>query len=116
MDNEDIASRWKQYFEVLYQGEEITSLNNESDPDMQGAVILKEEFNQVLKTMKTRKASGVDNITSELIQNAGTKIHNELFKLVNNIYITGEIREGFKENIITLFKKATAENAMNIES
>jgi hypothetical protein len=49
---------------------------------------------------KTRKSPGVDNISTELIQNAGTKIQNELFKLVNDIYITGEIPEDFKKNII----------------
>lgn len=59
--------------------------------------------------MKTRKAPG-DNVSTELIQNAGTKIQNQLFKLVNDIYITGEIPEDFKKNIIiTLPKKATAE-------
>lgn len=87
IDNEDIACRWKQYLEVLYQGEKITSLHNESSPDNEGAPILKEEFDQVLKTKKTRKASGVDNVSKELIQNAGTKIHNELFKLINDMYI-----------------------------
>jgi len=77
---------------------------------MQGAVILREEFNQVLKTMKTRKAPSIDDITSELIQNAGTKIHDELFKLVNDIYITREIPEDFKKNIVITFpKKVTAE-------
>jgi len=110
IDNEDIASRWKQYLEVLYQGEEITSLHNESNPNNEGAPILREEFNQVLKMMKTRKSPGVDNVSTELIQNAGTKIHNKLFKLVNDIYITGKIPEDLKKNIIITFsKKATAE-------
>jgi uncharacterized protein YuzB (UPF0349 family) len=110
IDNENIANRWKQYLEVLYQGEEITSLHNKSNPDYEGAPILREEFNQVLKMKKTRKSPGVDNISTELIQNAGTKIQNELFKLVNDIYITGEIPEDLKKNIIvTLSKKATAE-------
>lgn len=63
---------------------------------MQDAVILKEEFNQDLKTMKTRKTSDVKDITSELIQNANPKIQDELFKLVNNIYITGEITKDLK--------------------
>jgi hypothetical protein len=93
IDNEDIASRWKQYLEVLYQDEETTNINNENNPDNEGAPILREEFNQVLQRMKTKKASGVDNISTELIQNAGTKIQNELFNLVYKIYITGETPE-----------------------
>lgn len=97
IDNEDIARRWKQYLEVLYQGEEIPNLNNESNPDNEGAPILREEFNQVLKSMKTRKAPGVDNVSAELIQNAGIKIQSELFKLVNDIYITGEVPEDLKK-------------------
>ncbi|KAL4107862.1 hypothetical protein QTP88_018144 [Uroleucon formosanum] len=77
IDNEDIASRWKQYLELLYYDEEITSLHNESNPDNEGAPILREEFNQVLKMIKTRKFPGLDNISTELIQNAGRKIENE---------------------------------------
>lgn len=41
---------------------------------MQGATILRKEFNQVLKTMNTRKIPDVNNIASELIQNEGPKI------------------------------------------
>jgi hypothetical protein len=74
IDNDEIVSRWKQYFEVLYQGENIASLHNESNPDNEGAPILREKFNQVFKTMKTRKSPGLDNVSTELIQNAGTMI------------------------------------------
>ncbi|VVC40050.1 Hypothetical protein CINCED_3A023648 [Cinara cedri] len=91
-------------------GDEITSPNDENNPDMQGVIILREDFNRVLKTMKTRKALGVDEITSELIQIAGTRIQDKLFKLVYGIYITGEIPENFNKNIIiTPPKNSTAE-------
>jgi len=115
IDNEDIANRWKQYLEVLFECQEITSLNNESNLDNEGSIILREEFNQVLKTMKTRKAPGVDNVSTELIQNAGTKIQNKLLKLVNDIYITGEIPEDLKKTLLSL-RKQRLKNAMNIEN
>jgi hypothetical protein len=35
--------------------------------------------------MKTYKATGIDDIAMELIQNASTELQNELFKLVNDI-------------------------------
>lgn len=37
IDNEDIANRWKQNLQVLYQSEEITSLKNKCNPDNEGA-------------------------------------------------------------------------------
>lgn len=45
VDNEDITITWKEYLEVLYQSEEIPSLNNENDSDNQSETILREEFN-----------------------------------------------------------------------
>ena len=77
---------------------------------MQGKVILRDEFNKTLKLMKTGKAAGIDNIAMELIQNASKELQDELFKLVNDIYTTGEIPKDFKESIIVpIPKKATAD-------
>lgn len=47
LDNKKIAKIWKQYLEDLYQEGEITGLNNNNNPDMHGATILREEFNKV---------------------------------------------------------------------
>lgn len=77
---------------------------------MQGEVILRDEFNNILKVMKTRKTPGIDNITMELIQNASVQIQDKLFNLVNCIYTTEDILEDFKKNIIILIpKKVTAD-------
>lgn len=60
--------------------------------------------------MKTGKAAGTDGIAMELIQNASTELQYELFKLVNDIFTTGEIPKDFKESIIVpIPKKATAD-------
>jgi hypothetical protein len=67
---------------------------------MQGRVILRDEFNKTLKLMKTCEAAGIDDIAMKLIKNASTELQYELFKLVNDIYITGEIPKDFKESII----------------
>ncbi|KAL4083941.1 hypothetical protein QTP88_029258 [Uroleucon formosanum] len=102
IDNEDIANRWKQYLEVLYQGEEITSLHNESNPDNEGAPILREEFNQVLKMMKTRKSPGVDNISTELIQNAGNRIEHKIERQLSNDQFGFRRNKGTREAILSL--------------
>jgi len=43
--------------------------------------------------MKTIKASNIDDTASELIQNARSKIQDQLSKLINDIYITEKILE-----------------------
>jgi len=89
LDNDKIATRWKQHLEALYQEGETASLNNNNNPDMQGEVILRDEFIRTLKLIKTGKAAGTDDIAMELIQNVSTELQEELFKLVNDIYTTG---------------------------
>jgi hypothetical protein len=61
--------------------------------------------------MKTRKAPGIDNVSTELIQNVGIKIQNELVKLVNDIYYNWRNTRRLKKKkiLITPPKKATAE-------
>lgn len=78
---------------------------------MQGAIILREEFNQVLKKMKARIASGANDITSELIQKQVKKFKtNCLNWLRTYMHMAGEILDDFKKNItITLHKKTTTE-------
>ncbi|VVC32502.1 Reverse transcriptase domain [Cinara cedri] len=53
LDNDKITTRWKKYLEALYQEGEAANLNNNNNPDMQGEVILRGEFNSTLKLMKT---------------------------------------------------------------
>jgi hypothetical protein len=36
LDNDKLATRWKQYLEVLYQEEDTANLSNNKNPDMQG--------------------------------------------------------------------------------
>jgi hypothetical protein len=50
--------------------------------------------------MKTCKATGIDDIAMELIQNVSTELQDKLFKLVNDIYNTGEILKDFEESFI----------------
>lgn len=57
----------------MYHSEEITNLNNESNPNIRKTIILRKKFSPALKTIKIKKFSGIDDITSELIQNAGKK-------------------------------------------
>jgi len=63
--------------------------------------------------MKTRKAPVADDITSELIKNAGFTFQDELFILISDIYITGEISEDVMRNIIIPLPKKTMTKKCN---
>ncbi|VVC25399.1 Endonuclease/exonuclease/phosphatase [Cinara cedri] len=72
LDNDKIATRWKQYLDAPGIPER-RSLNNNNNPDILGEVILRDEFNKTLNLMKTGKAADIDDIAIELIQNACTR-------------------------------------------
>ena len=68
--------------------------------------ILREEFEKALKGLKANKAPGVDLIAAELLQNSGQAEKNILFKLVCDMYETGDIPNDYKVNkTVTIPKK-----------
>ncbi|VVC30385.1 Endonuclease/exonuclease/phosphatase,Reverse transcriptase domain [Cinara cedri] len=79
---------WKKYLEQLYEGPELT-----------GQEIEHEE----------KKAAGIDEIQAELWKESGESMRSELFKLLKEIFNSGELPLNFtKCKIIPIPKKATA--------
>lgn len=52
--------------------------------------ILKEEVEAAVKSLKSGKTAGVDNIPAELIKNGGDPVIEILMKICNRIWQTGE--------------------------
>ena len=104
MEKEDILHRWSEYIEELYQdnrGPPPTIINED-----EGLPILEDEVRIALKKMKSGKASGPDEIPSELITALGEIGVEEVTKLLNSIYDTGKIPDDFKKSVyIALPKK-----------
>jgi len=84
---------------------------------MTTTTILRSEFEYALKIMKTDKAPGPDNINTELLQYAGTKTKEELFKLIHDVYYTGTVPKDFyKSTLVLLPKKAGADQCSNFRT
>ena len=91
--NEDILKRWTEYCSELYNyrstgDPEVLNIppatNNANHP------ILHEEVEAAVKSLKSRKSAGVDNIPEELLQQGGEAMVNDLLLICNNIWWTGE--------------------------
>ena len=73
---------------------------------MIGDSLLKGEFEKALRGLKANKVPGVDLIAAELLRNLGQAEKIILFKLVCDIYKTGDIPNDYKVNkIVTIPKK-----------
>ena len=66
---------------------------------------MKGEVRQVIKLMKTNKATGPDEISAEMIQSLGELGVDIMTKLINKIYDTGEIPEDLIKSIFIAFPK-----------
>ncbi|KAG8240137.1 hypothetical protein J437_LFUL019723, partial [Ladona fulva] len=75
-DHADIASRWKEYIEILYKDDdlgEIEVLEKEGEvvEENLGFTIMREEFEMALKKLKNNKATGFDDLRAELLKESG---------------------------------------------
>jgi len=103
---------WKKYLEQLYEGPELTGQEIEHEEVMDNSSnysVLREEFDKALRDLKKKKAAGIDEIQAELWKESGESMRNELFKLIKEIFVSGELPLDFtKCKIIPIPKKATA--------
>jgi len=106
-----VVTRWREYLEELYQGDELLDINEEIDEYSYGAPLLRSEFNASLRDLKNKKAPGIDKIPGELLQNASESIIDALYYLMKDIYETGVIPKDFcNSRIVTLPKKNKADS------
>ena len=114
LSKEEKAERWREHIKELYRGKDLSdqALEEEEnvEEDDKGDPILRSEFDIALKDLGKNKASGIDDVPSELLCAMGETGSSVLFNLVRKIYGTGEVPSDFKKNVvITIPKKASAD-------
>ena len=106
-DSKQIAERWKEYIEELYEDERDSAPYFDVST---GENILKEEVENVIKMMKNGKATGSDEITIEAIKVFDEHNLEVVTDLCNTIYNSGYIPIDMKQSIfIPLSKKPKAQ-------
>ena len=110
---EDILSRFAEYIEKLYE-EEIHDLPELEQSELQIAEnmnpISEEEIETIIKGLKNDRSTGVDEIPAEALKCLDSKGISVITKMINDIYVTGEIPPDFKECIyIPIPKEKKAE-------
>ena len=116
MDKDDIKNRWKEYIEVLYDGEgkplkENLKMEKESevDEDSKGPDLLASEIKAAIKDLKNGKAVGIDGIPAEFWKNLDEEATLELVNICKRIYEEGVWPKDFAKTVlIPLPKKLNA--------
>ena len=92
-ETQDILKRWTEYCAEQY------SHTGEGDPEVlivpatsrytDNYLILWEEVEAAVKSLKKGKSPGIDNILGELVQAGGDAVISALHKICNKIWQTG---------------------------
>ncbi|GFS11060.1 endonuclease-reverse transcriptase [Elysia marginata] len=98
METSDIQERWSEYIQELFYDER--GQQPETQKPIEGPPILKAEVEKTINDMKNGKAAGPDQIPIELLQALGNWGIDQLTKLLNRIYNTGNIP---KDMLISTF-------------
>jgi hypothetical protein len=111
-DENEIRQRWKEYIEELYEKENkpteeemIGTIENPSDTDNMGPILLREEIEKAIEELKNGKSEGVDELPAEMIKCLGEKAKEEMIRLCQEIYLTGEWPSDFVETVMVPLKK-----------
>ena len=101
-ETNEIMDRWTEYVEELFHD---SRSEQKLKSFLQGPEILTSEVEKALKWMKIGKASGIDNISSEMLQALGDFGINTLTKLCNNMYKNAYIPEDLRTSVFILLPK-----------
>jgi hypothetical protein len=112
-EESEVRHRWKEYVEELYDKEhkptEEEMVGSSSNPGDEGPTLLREEIEKAIEELKCGKTEGVDDIPAEMIKSLTGSTKEELIRLCQEIYISGEWPNDFKETVmIPLRKKPNA--------
>ncbi|CAI6352699.1 unnamed protein product [Macrosiphum euphorbiae] len=106
---------WKQYIEKLYGNDNINAgqwVIEEEDAEQEniGQPILKGEFETALNELKHNKATGIDNISGEMLKALEGQGKEILFKIIYDAYEKGLVPKDFEKCLmIALPKKKKSE-------
>ena len=100
----EIMNRWKNYCEILYstcEPVEEMKLEGEREPTPTYG-----EVEKAIKSMKTRKAEGPDEIPAELLKLGGETVTAAMHRLITHVWITRNWPEDWTQStFVPLFKK-----------
>ena len=110
-EEQEILSRWKEYCSELNNYKSCGSnavLDCSQFPEEDLQLILREEVEIAVASLKKGKSAGVDNVPAELVQADGETMIDVLAETYNRILRTGEWPNPWTQSlIITLPKKST---------
>ena len=111
-DENEVRERWKEYIEELYdkdnkptEEEMAGTYANQGGADDIGPELLREEIEKAIEELKDGKAEGMDDIPAEMIKCLGGKAKEELIRLCQQIYRTGEWPNDFTETVMVPLQK-----------
>src|SRR6218665_2501200 len=104
---EEIQRRWQEYTETLYgkdgkpkpEDMEVEE-ENEVSLEAQGPSLLESEIRMAIKEMKSKKSTGIDNISAEMIKSLGEEATEELVLLCKHVYNKGKWPDDFSKLIV----------------
>ena len=104
-DSNDAINRWVEHVTELYHDErgDTTDVSNQN-----GCNIMKSEIENVIKEMKCGKASGNDDIATEMIKALDDEGIKKITELCNLVYDTGYLPPDMSSSIFVRPKKAKA--------
>ena len=107
-EEEDVANRWKEYITELYDDDRAEMPKFAMTT---GCNILQEEVQKAINSMKNGKATGSDELSTEVLKALDDCNVKAITKLCNTIYNTGYIPTELEKSIfITIPKKAKAQD------
>ena len=116
-EEQEILCRWTEYCSELYNHDtkgDPTVLPGPHSTNQDDFPILREEVESAVRSLKTGKSAGVDNIPAELLQAGGEAMIDALHVICSRIWETGEWPTVWTQSlIITLPKKGNLQMCQN---
>ncbi|GFR89787.1 RNA-directed DNA polymerase from mobile element jockey-like [Elysia marginata] len=106
-DKKEVLGRWTEYIGCLFEDDRVENPPMVSNLD--GPPIIAAEVEYALKKMKSGKAPGLDNISTEMLKAIGNFGIEKLTEIFNDIYYSSHLPEDLLQSVfITLPKKTRA--------
>ena len=84
---EEVAERWKEYCEELYDGEESCKIMGEHTKE---PAPLRSEVERAIRDVAKKKSAGPDQVPAELFKFAGDSAIDRMHKICVEVWKTGE--------------------------
>uniref|UniRef100_A0A8D8LKZ5 Craniofacial development protein 2 n=2 Tax=Cacopsylla melanoneura TaxID=428564 RepID=A0A8D8LKZ5_9HEMI len=121
-DNDEIKNIWKEYFNELLNVVHDNEENENEDIQGTNSIEIQEDtyelmwndIDYVWKFIKTGKATGIDEISGEMIKNSGIAGKHWLYRLFRSIWINKTVPDDWRMGVVVpLFKKGDRKKCSN---